>query len=442
MMNKKRIIQTLLVLATALPVCAQESVHRWTLRECIEYARENNIQVQNSRISEKSGEVDLSQARAQLFPDLLFSSNQGWSHQKTEQQNGDFKSQSAYSGSYNVSSSMTLFNGLRLRRSVELQKTNRKTLEYNVALAMDDIELSVTEAFLQIIYATEALKTNREILETSERQVERIRALYEAGSAAISDVAQLEAQYSNDSYRIVQSENALEMAKIQLKQLLELELEEQLELCLPELDEEMVLQPVPSVEQVYRIALSERPEMKGSELNVEASELSEKIAAADRLPSLSLSASVATSTNTRSDYSWGKQLNNGLNESVGVGISIPISRNRQVKSAIEKAKLQTESARLEVINTRKNLLRTIESLYQDAIAAQSRYVAASNSVTSSTRSYELVQAQFNAGMRNTVELLTEKNNYLSALQEQIEAKYQAVISLKLLNFYQGESIRL
>ncbi len=238
------------------------------------------------------------------------------------------------------------------------------------------------------------------------------------------------------------AENTLALNKLQLKQLLELDPTDSFDIYFPELEATQVLTPAPSPLEVYQIALETMPEMKNSQLNVESARLEEKIAAGDRLPSISLSASVATNHDSESDHSFSKQLNNRLNENVGLNISIPISKNRQIKSAIEKAKLQTETARLEELNTRKELWKTVETLHQNVISAQSRYVAATNSVKSATMSYNLVQEQFDAGMKNTVELLTEKNNYLSALQEQIQAKFEAILSLKLLNFYRNQPIEI
>lgn len=440
--NRISFIFLLLLLIPAIDGFSQKTAEQWTLRECIDYAREHNIQILASRIASQSGQVELSLARAQLFPSLVFSSNQGWAHQKVQQTEGDYKSQSTYTGSYSLNGGLTLFNGNKLNMSVEKQKKSNQALDYNVEMTGNDIEIAVTEAYLQILYANESLKTNRQTLETSAAQVERVKELFKAGSVAISDVAQLEAQYSNDQYRIVQAENALALAKLQLKQLLELEPEDHFDVYFPEVDETNAIVAVPALEEVYHTALEIMPEMKSSRLNVETARLNEKIAAADKWPSLSLSASIGTNHDSRSDDSFGKQLNNRLNESVGVGISLPISRNRQVKSAVEKAKLQTASAQLDALTTRKNLLRTIESLHQDALSAQSRYIASKNSLASATQSYNLVQAQFDAGMQNTVELLTEKNNYLSALQEQIQAKYQTVLSIRLLNFYRNLPIEL
>lgn len=421
---------------------SQEKPTVWDLKGCIEYARKNNIQVQSARLAYQSTNVDLLQAKAQLFPSLTFSSSQGWGNQKMETTEGTMKSQSAYTGSYTLNSGLTLYNGGKLTRSIRQQEINNEAQNYQIDMAGNDIEIAVTEAYLQILYANESLKTNRQTLETSAAQRARSKELLDAGSIAISDYAQIEAQYSNDQYKVTTAENTLTLNKLQLKQLLELELSDVFDPYFPELDSSSVLILAPSLEEVYRIALETMPEMKNSKLNVNAAQLEEKIAAGDRLPNLSFSASVGTNHDSKSNLSFSKQLDNRLTENVGINISVPISKNRQIKSAVEKAKIQTETAQLDEMNTRKNLLKTVETLHQNVLSAQSRYLAATQSVKSATLSYDLVQQQFDAGMKNTVELLTEKNNYLSALQEQIQAKFEAILSLELLNFYRNEPIAL
>ena len=443
-MNKRINIATILfiIIPSLVGFSQEKPTSSWNLKDCIDYARKNNIQVRSARISRQSTNVDLSQAKAQLFPSLTFSSSQGWGHQKVQDTGGNFKSQSAYTGSYSLNSGLTLYNGGKLTRSIRKQEITNEAQNYQVSMAENDIEIAVTEAYLQILYANESLKTNRQTLETSAAQLARSAELLKAGSIAASDHAQIEAQYANDQYKVTTAENTLALNKLQLKQLLELEITDSFEVYFPELDDSQVLAMAPSLEEVYRTALEVMPEMKNSKLNVESAQLEEKIAAGDRLPSVSFSASVSTDHNSESDYSFSKQLNNKLSENVGINISIPISKNRQIKSAVEKAKLQTETALLNEINTRKELLKTVETLHQNVISSQSRYVAATNSVKSATKSYELVQAQFDSGMKNTVELLTEKNNYLSAIQEQIQSKFESILSLKLLNFYRNLPIEL
>lgn len=442
-MNKMKYIRLFTVFLIVIPSIAgfaQTKPTVWTLQACIDYARQNNIQVRSSRIASQTGLVDIKEARSQLFPSLIFSSSQDWVHQKTEQENGNFKSQNTYTGSYSLNSGITLYNGGKLTKSVRLQEISARALKYDTEVSENDIEIAVTEIYLQILYANEALKTNLQTLETSKAQLDRSKELYEAGSIAVSDYAQIKAQYSNDRYQVTVAENTLALTRLELKQLLELGLNEPFEVFFPEIDTSKVLVPVPTVAEVYHTALEVMPEVKSNRLSTEAALLQEKIAASDRLPNLSLSVSVNTNHDSQSDYSFSKQINNRFSENIGINISIPISKNRQVKSAVERARLQTESTKLEERNTEKTLLKTIETLHQEVLSAQSRYLAASNSLKSATLSYRLVQEQFNAGMKNTVELLTEKNNYLSALQEQTQAKYQAVLAIRLLNFYQNEPI--
>ena len=412
----------------------------WSLRACIEHAREHNLQVEYVRVSLENTLVESSRAKAQRLPSLDFSSTQGWGHQKKAGTNGTLKSSSAYTGSYSLSGNMTLYQGGKLSRSIRQQELLEKAVTQDVLVAQNDIEISVTKAYLQILYANETLKTDRQTLESSGEQLARSKALLDAGSISASDFAQMESQYSSDQYRVVQAENDLAFSKLQLKQLLELEPEEEFDVVFPELEEENVLVLIPGLQDVYREALRLMPEMKSSRLNVESAILGEKLARGDYLPSVSLSASVSTNHDSKSSGSYFSQMDDRLYENVGINISIPISNRKKARLNVAKARLQTEQSRLAERNTRKDLLQTVESLHQDVVAAQSRYSAANQRVKSAYTSYRQVQEEFDAGMKNPVDLLVEKNNYLSALQEQIQAKYQAVLAFKLLNFYRNEPI--
>ena len=412
----------------------------WSLRACIEHAREHNLQVEYARVSLENTLVESSRAKAQQLPSLDFSSTQGWGHQKKAGTNGTLKSSSAYTGSYSLSGNMTLYQGGKLSRSIRQQELLEKAVTQDVLVAQNDIEISVTKAYLQILYANETLKTDRQTLESSGEQLARSKALLDAGSISASDFAQMESQYSSDQYRVVQAENDLAFSKLQLKQLLELEPEEEFDVVFPELEEENVLVLIPGLQDVYREALRLMPEMKSSRLNVESAILGEKLARGDYLPSVSLSASVSTNHDSKSSGSYFSQMDDRLYENVGINISIPISNRKKARLNVAKARLQTEQSRLAERNTRKDLLQTVESLHQDVVAAQSRYSAANQRVKSAYTSYRQVQEEFDAGMKNPVDLLVEKNNYLSALQEQIQAKYQAVLAFKLLNFYRNEPI--
>ena len=302
-MNIQTNIATILfiIIPSLVGFSQEKPTSSWNLKDCIDYARKNNIQVQSAKVTQQNAYIDLLQAKAQLFPSLTFSSSQNWGHQKTEQSDGKFKSQSAYTGNYTLNGGLTIYNGSKLTRTIRQQQITNIAQEYQVNIAKNDIEIAVTEAYLQILYANESLKTNHQTLETSAAQLARSKELLAAGSIAPSDYAQIEAQYSNDQYNVTMAENTLTLNKLQLKQLLELDPTDSFDVYFPELEATQVLTPAPSPLEVYQIALETMPEMKNSQLNVESARLEEKIAAGDRLPSISLSASVATNHDSESD---------------------------------------------------------------------------------------------------------------------------------------------
>ncbi len=423
---------------------AGAQTREWTLDECIEYARRNNITVRNSEVSQQIAGVELDQTKASRYPTLSFSTNHNGVFQNKSTQYNEFNEKSAkvsYSGSYNLNSGMTLFSGGRIRNNIKQQNISLQALGYDTETARNDIEIAVVQAYLQVLYAAEDLEVNRQTVELSTRTVERARYMFEAGSIARSDLAQLQSQLASDKYQVTVAENSLSQYKLQLKQLLELGEGDSFEVAFPQLDDQSVLSPIPTVEQVWSSAQSQMPQMQSGELNVSAAEAAESVAKASFYPTVSLS--VGMSTGTYSDMgAFFDQLNNKLNESVGVSVSIPIFNGKQARSSLSRAKLQTVSARLQLLNTRKELYSTIESLHNDAVAAQNRYAAACEQLTAAEESYRLASEQFDAGLKNTVELVTEQNNYLSARSQQLQAKFQAVLSLQLLNFYRGEPIRL
>ncbi|MCD7963913.1 MAG: TolC family protein [Rikenellaceae bacterium] len=439
-MKKILFLTFLFVLLPCMTISAQDYV--WTLEDCIEYARVNNLQVRYSRLSEETAETNLLQAEADKLPSLSFSTTQSYSGQKAQNSSGNYRHDESYTGSYSLNAGMTLFNGGKIVNTIRQQELSVGMNILNTEEIQNNIEIAVTQAYLQVLYSNESLKIAEQNLESSEAQLERSEVLFEAGYIALSEVAQIRAQYSGDKYQVTVAENSLADSYLQLRQLLEMGLGERIEIFIPEIDDQEVIQVVPSLESVYATALNVMPEVKNRMLGLEYAELNEKLAYADRLPTVSLSAGLGTSNFSGSGLSFTDQLNRRLNESVGVSISVPIFNNRRAKTSMELAKIQTRSAELDFYSTRKDLLNTVESLYREVVSAQSRYVSALENLRYSTISYTLVEEQYNAGLKNPVELLTEKNNYLAAQQETIQAKYQAVLYLKLLNFYRNEPIRL
>ena len=439
---------------TAIGTQQQDSTQtlpaQWNLQACIDYALQQNITIRKNRLNAKSAEVDVKTARAALFPSLTASVSQRIVNRPNSQTNtiidGDnitsSQSKTSYNGSYGIDANWTLYNGSKRLNTLKQQRMNNRIAELGVAESENTIEESITQIYVQILYAAEAVKVNEATLDVSRAECERARALLAAGSIARSDLAQLEAQVSTDKYQLVTAQATLQDYKLQLKQLLELDGEKEMTLYIPTLGDENVLSPLPSKTDVYRSALTLRPEIEAGRLNVKASELDIDIARSGYIPTISLSAGIGSTNTNGNDFTFGEQIKQNWNNSLGVTVSVPIFNNRQTKSAVQKAKIQKQNSELDLLDNQKNLYKTIEGLWLDANSAQQRYVAAIEKLRSTQTSYDLIQEQFNLGMKNTVELLTEKNNLLNAQQETLQAKYMAILNTQLLKFYQGEQITL
>ena len=423
---------------------------QWDLQSCIDYAKEQNITIRKNRITAASTQIDVKTAKAALFPSLSFSTSQqvvNRPYQETSSRVSGSEiissnSKTSYNGNYGLNASWTLYNGNKRLKTIQQEKLNNQVAELDVATSENNIQESIAQVYIQILYAAESVKVNESTLQVSIAQRDRGQELLNAGSIAKSDFAQLEAQVSTDRYQLVTAQATLEDYKLQLKQLLELDGESEMNLYLPALGDENVLTPLPTKTDVYRAALTFRPEIESGKLNVQASDLDISIAKAGYIPTLSLSAGIGTTNANGNDFSFSEQVKNNWNNSLGLTVSIPIFNNRQTKSAVQKARLQKQTSELDLQDQQKTLYKTIESLWLDANSAQQQYVAAAEKLRSTQTSYDLIQEQFNLGMKNTVELLTEKSNLLSAQQETLQAKYMAILNMQLLKFYQGEKIEL
>lgn len=447
---KKLTITSLLFICVVSLLSAKETVKQWTLNDCLEYAVNNNIELQQSRIMYEQSAIDVKSARADMFPSLSFSTNHNVVNRPFEENSNTVSGseiissnkKSTYNGNYGLNANWTIWNGNKRRNLIKQSKSSKEIASLNVTESENALKEQITQLYIQILYATESVNINQNTLEVSKATYERGEELYRAGSISKVELAQLETQVSNDEYQLVMSKNALRNYKLDLKQLLEMPGTTPMELVIPELDEEDILAPLPSQNDIYLAALDNRPEIKSGKLSIESSKLDVSIAKSGYYPSISLNASTSSNTNSASAEAWGEQMKVGWNNVIGLNLSLPIYDKRQSKSAKQKAELQYTSTQLEMANIEKELYQTIETMWLDADNAQQQYVVASSKLNSSKTSFDMTNEQFSLGMKNIVELLTEKNNYLSAQQEVIQAKYMAILERILLNFYAGNPIEL
>lgn len=435
-------------IAIALSASAQK---KWTLTECIDYALQNNITLQQAKLQKQSATEERKQAKAALLPSLSASTNQSFGYRPWLENgvatvtNGTVNSKvnkTYYNGSYGINAQWTVWNGNQNRNQVKLGEVSEQQAELQTETTANNIQERIAQLYVQILYMNEAVEVNKQSLETSKRNEQRGKEMVEVGKMAKADLAQLTAQRAADEYTIVEAESNIANYKLQLKQLLELTGDEDFDIEMLTAGDEQALAEIPALSTVYETALGGRPEIKNAQLGLKQSDIQMNIAKAGAMPTISINGGVGTSTASMSSQNWDKQIKTNFDASVGASVSVPLFDNRKTKTAVNKARIQREQAQLELLDQQKQLYATIEGYWLDAETNQQKFKTALTTVESEQASYDLLEEQFRLGLKNIVELMTGKDRLLSSQQNKLQAKYTTILNRQLLRFYQGEKMTL
>ena len=339
-----------------------------------------------------------------------------------------------YNGSYGVNANWTIWNGGKNTKTIKQNKINEDMAELDSAITANNIQEQIVQLFVQIIYTSEAINVNKENLKTCMVNEERGRTMLEVGKMSKADLAQLTAQRVEAEYNVVEAETNVKNYKRQLKQLLQLT-DTEFDVSIPEMTDEMALEEIPTLKDIYWKASNNRPEIRNVQLGIENSNLSVSLAKAQRMPTVSLNASVITNTTSMSESGWGTQMKNNLNVGAGVTVSIPILDNRQTKTAINKAMFQKQNYMLDLENELTTLYSNIENYWLQAESNQKRFKAARVNTESAQASFNLLQEQFTLGLKNIVELMNGKDKLYFAKQNELQSKYLTIFNIAMLKFY-------
>lgn len=426
------------------------AARQWSLKDCIDYALANNIQLQKAKVQQLSALEDIKQSQSALLPSLSLSTSQNVSYNPWPEQGSamiagnkvqaDVK-KVYYNGSYSLSGNWTVWNGGQNTNTVKLNKLAAEQAGLDSAVTANNVLEQIAQLYVQILYSDEAISVTKESLKTSQANEERGKTMVSVGKMSKADLAQLTAQRAEDEYSIVEAESNLRNYKRQLKQLLQIADNDDFDVVIPSTTDEMALKDVPALNDVYAASLTQRPEIQNAKLGIESSDLSVKIAKAGKMPTVSLNAGLSTSTTSMSQNGWGNQMKNNFTVGGGVSVSIPLFDNRKTKTSVNKAMLQKESYLLDLQDKQTTLYSTVENYWLQAVNNQNKFKAARVSTESAQASYELLSEQFNQGLKNIVELMTGKTNLLQAQQNELQSKYLAILNLNMLDFYRTGEIK-
>lgn len=429
-----RILTTLFTIAVA--VRGSAAVGLWSYSECVEYAKSHNISLQKLRLNEQTSEYNLEESEAQWQPSLDFNTTHSYSN--TPWGDGN---RNAYNGQLGLNAGWTVWNGGERENNIRRNKLNTQIYRLDTEDALRTLETDILQVYLNILYAREAIAIYAEAEKLSKAQADRMRQLMEAGRASKVDYAQLQAQHQQDSYNLVNTQGTYDTRRMELKRLLELGIDSDVELADVEITAEQVLAALPPIDESYRLAVLTDLKLKGLELEEEGAELDIAIAKAAGRPQISLNAGVGTGYYAPGG-AFGTQLKQSFGENIGLTLAIPILDNKRTKTAVARAKIQQLNARLDADQRQTELAQAVEDWYIDTRSAQSRFKAAEQQLESAVVSNELTNEQFNLGLVNPIELMTAHNNLIEARQSLLQSKYMALLGQKMIEYYRTSTVTL
>lgn len=435
-----------------LQVVAQQE---WSLEKCINYAFENNLQVQQSRLSSESSKEDLLQSKLNFLPtfNASVSQNTGWgrSIDLATYRYTNKRTSQAYGS---VNANLTLFNGLQNVNNLRQKEFEYLAQKYNSDKIRDNIALNIAAAYLQILFNIEQVNNAKRQVEISRKQIDRTKKQVEAGTLARGNLLDIEAQGANDQVNLVNAQNKLMLAYLDLMQILDIKGNAKFDIQKPNL--QIVHKPsLLPIQTIYNRALQIRPEIKSAEYSVKAADRALALAKGRRSPSLTLNSSYGNNYSDQIKISsnpldpgfyetkpfW-DQLKDNRNITLGFRLTIPILNGFQVSTYIKQSKISLENANLNLEIEKNNLRKNIEQAYADALAAYQAYIARQKSLVSLRESFKYAQEKFNVGMVSSTDYDVAKVKLFNAESDMLSAKYDYIFKTKILDFYLGRSLTL
>ncbi|MFA4853526.1 MAG: TolC family protein [Bacteroidales bacterium] len=467
------------IILFALMLCFSANAQKtWSLQNCIDYALANNISIKQQQLAEQLAKINLLQSKAGILPGINGGASHAYNYGKTiDMYTNQFASNTVQSDNFYLSSSVTLFSGFQLLNNIKQNKIDLQTSQYDLDKMMNDLSLNISTAYLQILYNIEILNNAGNQLGITNQQVIRTKKLVDAGTLAKGTLLTLEAQAATEDFAVVNAQNNLDLSYLTLTQMLDLSAVDNFKIEIPKLDVPAESSLLTKPEQIYSFALGKQPEIKSAELKVKSSEISLSIAHGLRSPILSLRASYGTGYSGASKRLKGFQMseldtigftaqtppvyvvspgytyeyentpfkdqfNDNVNKSISFNLSIPVFNGWQTNAAISKAKIAIQNAEYSLQTTKNTLYKSIQQAYADAVAALNKYKSSQKSVEALKESYKYAEQKFEVGLVNTTDYNDAKNKLAEAGSNLLQAKYEYVFRLKILDFYMGKPIEL
>ena len=409
----------------------------WSLEDCIDYALKNNISLKQNELNIELNKNEYFQSKMELLPSVnisnSFNNNRG---RYINPFTNEFDEEVSSSLNLSYNSNFSLFNGFKNINQIKKAANESLKSIYDLESAQNDLISSIALSYLQILFNEELYQTSQSQLNLTKNQENRIQTLVEAGSIAKGELLNIQSQLALEEQQLIQAENQLNLSKLQLAQLLELDQYENLNVL--KLDIKVPIFKIQNnINTDYAIALNTQSSIKSSELQINSAIYDHKIAKANYLPNLSIGYRISTLylDNVNDMFTFNEQLENNQQSAIYLSLNIPIFNKWSVRNSVAQSKIQIENSQLNAQQVKNQLRKNMEQAYADQLAAYKKHQATQKAVIAFKEAFTYINERYELGMVNSYEFNESKNKLITAQSDELRAKYDLIFKVKLYEFY-------
>ena len=423
--------KNILIVGMALGSLGVQAQEVWDLRRCIEHAIEHNLSIKQQEASRNQSEVEVNTAQWSRLPNLNGNVGQSFNFGRALQADNTYGNRNTANTNFSVNTNIPLFTGMQIPNNIALAKLNLKAAIEDLQKAKEDISIQVATLYLQALFNQELVKVAHNQVKLSQEQLDRKVAFFKNGKASEAEVYEAKARVAQDEMSVVQAENNYQLALLDLTQQLELPSPEGFSIEMPQIEEVTGNLTLP--EDVYAQALMNKPAIKAAQYRLEGADKSIRIAQSGYYPQLNFGAGLSTNYYNMSGLetaSFNSQWRQNFNKYIQFSLSIPLFNRFATRNRVKSAR------------SKKTLYKEIQQAYYNALAAEAKYRSSLSASEAAQASFDLMSEKYANGKATATEYNEMRTNWMKALSDHIQARYEYIFRSKILDFYKGEPLEL
>lgn len=437
---KKQYLLACFLVASSIATLAQDA---WDLRQCIEHALTHSLSIKQKEASRDQSAVELNTAQWKRLPNLNGNVGQSFNYGRAIQADNTYGNRNTRNTNFSLGTSIPLFTGMQIPNNIALSKLNLKAAIEDLNKAKEDISIQVTSYYLQALFNEELVKVAQNQVALSKEQLERKVAFFKNGKASEAEVYEAQSRLAQDEYSLVQTQNNHQLSLLDLSQLLELPSPENFQIVTPKVEAVSAELSVP--DEVYNLALQNKPAIKAAQYRLEGATKSIRIAQSGWYPQLTFGAGIGTnyySITGIENAGFGSQWRENMNKYLQFSLSIPLFNRFETRNRVKSARIQRNALAWQLEESKKTLYKEIQQAYYNALAAESQFHSSEVASKAAETSFKLMSEKYANGKANATEYNEMRANWMKALSEQIQARYDYLFRSKILEFYKGVQLDL